>query len=98
MCGARARCTPPAIEAAGERIERGRRAVAPFLLSTMLHRLTAELSVLDAEFDMPDDHPSLRVPIMRGLACRCPACGKGKLLRGFLALAPRCEVCGLDYS
>ena len=47
---------------------------------------------------MPDDHRSLRIPIMRGLSCCCPACGKGKLLRGFLALAPRCDVCGLDYS
>ncbi|MGH6769016.1 MAG: DUF983 domain-containing protein [Xanthobacteraceae bacterium] len=43
------------------------------------------------------DH-SLRVPIGRGLACRCPRCGKGKLFQGFLTLAPRCESCGLDYS
>ena len=64
----------------------------------MLHRLIAQLCVLDAKFDMPDDRRSLRVPIMRGVSCRCPACGKGKLLQGFLALAPRCEVCGLDYS
>ena len=47
---------------------------------------------------MPEDKPLLRVPIMRGLAGRCPRCGKGKLFRGFLDLAPRCEQCGLDYS
>jgi len=48
---------------------------------------------------MPDaDASSLRLPIMRGLSCRCPRCGKGKLFRGFLTLAPRCERCGLDYS
>ena len=28
----------------------------------------------------------------------CPRCGKGKLFEGFLTLAKRCNVCGLDYS
>jgi uncharacterized protein (DUF983 family) len=32
---------------------------------------------------------------VRGL---CVRCGKGKLFAGFLALAPRCDHCGLDYS
>ena len=36
--------------------------------------------------------------LMTGLKCRCPECGKGRLFNGFLKLAPRCEVCGLDYS
>jgi uncharacterized protein (DUF983 family) len=44
------------------------------------------------------DPSSLRVPIMRGLAGRCPRCGKGRLFAGFLTLRPRCEVCGLDFS
>jgi len=35
---------------------------------------------------------------MRGIACRCPRCGRGKLFRGFLTLRPRCESCGLDYA
>ena len=35
---------------------------------------------------------------MAGLWGRCPRCGKGKLFAGFLALAPRCEHCGLDFS
>jgi uncharacterized protein (DUF983 family) len=48
--------------------------------------------------DMSHDEQSWRVPIVRGLAGRCPRCGKGKLFDGFLAMAPRCEVCGLDYS
>jgi uncharacterized protein (DUF983 family) len=34
----------------------------------------------------------------RGLACRCPRCGRGKLFAGFLTLRPRCEACGLDYA
>jgi uncharacterized protein (DUF983 family) len=42
--------------------------------------------------------PSLQQSIARGLACRCPRCGKGRLLHGFLGLLPRCEACGLDYS
>jgi uncharacterized protein (DUF983 family) len=37
-------------------------------------------------------------PILAGLACRCPGCGKGKMFSGFLGLKPRCEACGLDYS
>jgi uncharacterized protein (DUF983 family) len=28
----------------------------------------------------------------------CPRCGKGKLFDGFLTLAKRCNVCGLDFS
>ena len=35
---------------------------------------------------------------MRGLACKCPRCGKGKLYAGFLTLRPACENCGLDYA
>ena len=38
------------------------------------------------------------LPILTGLAGRCPACGRGHLFEGFLALRPRCEVCGLDFS
>jgi len=36
--------------------------------------------------------------IIAGLSCSCPRCGRGKLFRGFLALRPRCDVCGLDYG
>ena len=42
--------------------------------------------------------PSLASTLAAGLAGRCPACGRGKLFSGYLALAPRCDVCGLDYS
>lgn len=45
---------------------------------------------------MADDPKPL--PILAGLTCRCPRCGKGKLFQGFLNLRPRCEVCGLDYK
>jgi len=48
---------------------------------------------------MTDASPQpLGTTITRGLLCRCPRCGKGKLLQGFVTLRPNCEVCGLDYS
>lgn len=37
-------------------------------------------------------------PFSTGIRGHCPRCGKGHLFQGFLKLAPRCEVCGLDYS
>jgi uncharacterized protein (DUF983 family) len=36
--------------------------------------------------------------ILRGLACKCPRCGEGRLFAGFLSLQPSCSVCGLDYG
>jgi uncharacterized protein (DUF983 family) len=47
---------------------------------------------------MTEADPGLRTAIIRGLCCRCPRCGKGRLFAGFLAVAPRCEHCGLDFS
>jgi uncharacterized protein (DUF983 family) len=35
---------------------------------------------------------------LRGLACKCPRCGQGKMFAGFLTLAPACDHCGLDYA
>lgn len=45
-------------------------------------------------------HPpvTLTQTILRGLACRCPRCGQGKLFEGFLNLRRRCEACELDYA
>ena len=36
--------------------------------------------------------------VSTGLAGRCPRCGDGRMFQGFLTLAPRCDVCGLDFS
>ncbi len=36
--------------------------------------------------------------IAAGLSCRCPRCGRGNLLEGFLTVRPRCDACGLDYG
>ncbi|GLK56927.1 uncharacterized protein (DUF983 family) [Methylopila capsulata] len=41
--------------------------------------------------------PSVNAAVA-GLLGRCPACGKGKLFKGFIDLPPACEVCGLDYG
>ena len=43
-------------------------------------------------------HPTLLQTALRGIACRCPRCGQGKLFAGFLTLRPACESCGLDYA
>src|SRR6266511_6141655 len=56
------------------------------------------MEAMQESHDMSVDEHPLRVAVMRGLAGRCPHCGKGKLFDGFLALRPRCEACGLDYS
>ena len=41
---------------------------------------------------------TLSQTVMRGLGCKCPRCGEGKLYAGFLSLRPNCEACGLDYA
>ena len=37
-------------------------------------------------------------PLRAGLLGRCPRCGKGRLFKGFLTLAPACDVCRLDFG
>ena len=44
-----------------------------------------------------DDYPP-QSPWSTGMAGRCPRCGDGKLFKGLLALAPSCQMCGLDYK
>ena len=41
---------------------------------------------------------TLTETILRGLACKCPRCGRGKLYAGFLTLAAKCDACALDYA
>jgi uncharacterized protein (DUF983 family) len=35
---------------------------------------------------------------LKGLRCKCPNCGKGKVFAKFLKIAPECAVCGEDLS
>ncbi len=37
-------------------------------------------------------------PLWAGLRCRCPACGRGKLFDGYLAVAAACSHCGRDLG
>lgn len=37
-------------------------------------------------------------PSSTGPRGRCPRCGQGHLFSGYLKLAPKCEVCDLDYA
>ncbi|WP_127144773.1 DUF983 domain-containing protein [Pelagibacterium montanilacus] len=37
-------------------------------------------------------------PLVSGLKGRCPNCGEGRLFSGFLSVADRCGVCGLDFD
>ena len=46
----------------------------------------------------PDDEYPPVSPIPAGLTGRCPRCGIGKLFKGFLSVAPRCDTCGLDFG
>ncbi len=39
-----------------------------------------------------------RSAIGTGLACKCPRCGQGALFAGFLTVADRCQLCGLDLE
>ena len=45
-----------------------------------------------------DDHYPPQSPYSTGLAGRCPRCGEGRLITGFLTIPPQCESCGLDYK
>ncbi|MBO1076707.1 DUF983 domain-containing protein [Roseomonas marmotae] len=42
--------------------------------------------------------PPGETPFSLGIRGRCPRCGQGHIFAGFLRLAKRCEVCGLDMS
>jgi len=60
---------------------------------TLSHRTRGE------GHNMPDENlPTWTESALRGIACKCPRCGRGKLYGGFLNLRPNCEACGLDYA
>ena len=48
---------------------------------------------------MTEEHVYPPASVYRdGLLGHCPRCSKGRLFDGLLAVAPKCEVCGLDFS
>jgi uncharacterized protein (DUF983 family) len=46
----------------------------------------------------PPPDRSLREAMVRGFFGRCPACGRGRLFRSYLKVAPACAVCGEEFS
>ncbi|TDR94384.1 DUF983 domain-containing protein [Enterovirga rhinocerotis] len=41
--------------------------------------------------------PDVVQAVGRGLRCRCPACGEGRLFERFLKVAPSCSECGQAF-
>jgi uncharacterized protein (DUF983 family) len=41
---------------------------------------------------------STKSPFDTGIRGRCPRCQAGHLFTGYMTLASKCEVCGLDYG
>jgi uncharacterized protein (DUF983 family) len=41
---------------------------------------------------------SILTGLRRGLSCRCPSCGEGRLFAGYLAVRSPCETCGADNA
>ncbi len=44
------------------------------------------------------EEKSTLLGIRRGLSCRCPNCGEGRLFRSYLKVEPHCRVCGNDNA
>ena len=51
----------------------------------------------EATLDFTVERP-LRPALLRGWRRRCPACGQGRLLQGYLKVRPNCLLCGEDFS
>ena len=45
-----------------------------------------------------EDSPTLGAALVRGLKLRCPKCGQGRLLAGYLQQVDACETCGLPIG
>ncbi len=39
-----------------------------------------------------------RTVVRRGLALRCPVCGKGKLFKSYFVMNPGCSCCGVSFA
>ena len=57
------------------------------------------MAPLDAPLNASqDDDRPLRPALLKGWRCRCPQCGTGPLMRGYLSVRNSCAVCGEDLS
>lgn len=49
--------------------------------------------------DIPaEDERLLRPAMLRGWRRRCPNCGAGPMLKGYLSVRPTCPVCAQEFS
>ncbi|UJQ95223.1 DUF983 domain-containing protein [Mariluticola halotolerans] len=44
------------------------------------------------------DHRPVWPALVRGMACKCPNCGEGKLFRAYLKVEDHCANCGEEFS
>lgn len=81
-------------------IQKGRPQGRPFAFRPpeALAEIVIEIAIMDDTAGPSESETTVLQSALRGLACKCPRCGEGKLYAGFLTLAPRCERCGLDYA
>lgn len=58
------------------------------------------MAIETRELAVPPAEPKRAVwpALLRGLAGRCPNCGKGRMFRSYLKVQPQCESCGLDLA
>ena len=56
------------------------------------------MTTVDPAGPPPTRPMAVRSVFALGLTGSCPHCGEGKLFAGFLALQPRCDVCGLSFD
>ncbi|MCD7061167.1 DUF983 domain-containing protein [Pelagibacterium xiamenense] len=54
------------------------------------------MPVIDTTDSLPIEpaHRDIGRAMMRGLACKCPACGNGSMFRAYLKVADACPDCG----
>ena len=47
---------------------------------------------------MTENYYSDLSPLKTGLAGKCPRCGRGRLFKGYLTVAPKCSSCDLSFE
>lgn len=52
----------------------------------------------DLHLDEPILPPTIWAAILRGVRCRCPRCGEGRIFRKWLKPVDACPRCALDIS
>ena len=50
--------------------------------------------MLDSPLAFAEDDRPMRQAMLRGWRCKCPNCGAGPMLRGYLKVRETCPVCG----